>query len=63
MSQCGVSSCLPPQTGGKRSIRKTKKRVRFTKYVQVCNIKSCKRRTHRKKHKKLPKNCKNTAKK
>ena len=63
MSQCGTS-CLPPQTGGKRNMLKAgkrstrKKRVRFTKYVQVCNCKSCKRRSHRKTHRTLPKNCK-----
>lgn len=41
----------------KRSNRRnktSKKKVRFNKYAIVCN---CKSRTHRRKHKKLPKNC------
>ena len=64
MSQCDAS-CLPPQTGGKRNTlqggkRSTrKKRVRFTRYVNVYNHKTCKRRRHHKTHKKLPKNCAN----
>ena len=70
MSQCMASSCILPQTGGAfpcqfRNILKggkTKKRVRFTKYVKICNSKSPKWRMHRKTHKKLPKNCKKSKK-
>lgn len=61
MSQCGAT-CLPPQMGGKRNTVKgghKRKRVRFTRYVNVYNHKTCKRRRHRKTHKKLPKNCAN----
>ena len=72
MSQCSISSCAILQSGGacpclfKNTLKggtlkgnKSKKRVRFTKYVKICNNKSPKWRKHRKTHKKLPKNCKN----